>query len=397
MADNTPFLKVPPEQDIKAGTGTLPRPGSVSLTEEEPKVTKFIDATPEDPQAEIKYRLTSSIIDTTKDVPDPPAAAFIELDLLKKVILAVLGDFSLLIGKAKSKKTFFLTGWLAALISDNTILKIKGHLPKNKNIVALFDCEQSLYYAHKTARRVLKLSKTDGTTFIAISLRKYEPAERLEIIEYFIYNTPNIGFIAIDGIRDLIRDINSPEEATMIASKLLKWTEELNIHITCVLHMNKGDNNARGHVGTELINKAQTVLSIAKDDQNPEFSIVSNEFARDIEFEPFAFYINDLGLPELVPDYKPKAKQKPTQSAVNPSLMTLDQHHEILHNVFNAENQLSYSSLWRGIKAIYSDSGTRIGDNTAKDFVAYYKKISAIEIIGTHGTINAKYKLSKPV
>lgn len=377
-----------PKQDQTADT---------NIDTENNSVDFFDDETPADPQAEIKYRLTSSIIDTSKDVPDPPAAAFIELDLIKKIILAVLGDFSLLIGKAKSKKTFFLTGWLAALISDNTILKIRGHLPKNKCIVALFDCEQSLYYAQKTARRVLQLSQTDGATFIAISLRKYEPAERLEIIEYFLYNTPNIGFVAIDGIRDLIRDINSPEEATMIASKLLKWTEELNIHITCVLHMNKGDNNARGHVGTELINKAQTVLSIAKDEQNPEFSIVSNEFARDIEFEPFAFYINDHSLPELVPDYKPKAKQKTTQSAVNPSLMSLEQHYEILHGVFNSESQLSYSNLWHGIKAIYSDSDTRIGDNTAKDFVAYYKKISAIEITGTHGTISAKYKLSKPV
>ncbi len=356
----------------------------------------FKDITPE-PEAEIKYRLSCSIIDTAKELPDPPAAAFIELDLTKKIILAVLGDFSLLIGKAKAKKTFFITGWLAALISDSAILKIRGHLPKNKNIVALIDCEQSLFYAQKTARRVLQLSKSNGATFIAISLRKYEPAERLEIIEYFLYNTPGLGFVAIDGIRDLIRDINSPEEATMIASKLLRWTEELNIHITCILHMNKGDNNARGHVGTELINKSQTVLSIARDEQNPEFSIVSNEFARDMEFEPFAFYINDLGLPELVPDYRPKAKQKPAQSAVNPSLMTLEQHNEILHSVFNSESQLSYSSLWRGIKAIYSDSGTRIGDNTAKDFVAYYKKISAIEIIGTHGTVNAKYQLSKPV
>lgn len=357
----------------------------------------FQDKTPDDPQVEIKDRLNSAIIDTSTEVPEPPAAAYIELDLTKKVILAVLRDFSLLIGKAKAKKTFFLSGYLAALISKDIILNIRGNLPSNKNIVALFDCEQSLYYAHKTANRIIRLSKTDGSTFIAVSLRKYTPAERLDIIEYCLYNTPGIGFAAIDGIRDLIRDINSPEEATMIASKLLKWTEELNIHIVCVLHMNKGDNNARGHVGTELINKAQSVLSIAKDPQNPEFSTVTNEFARDIEFDPFAFYISDSGLPELVQDYSPIKKKKAEATNVKPLLINLKQHYEILQAVFSDGEQLTYSKLWRGIKNYFADSGMSIGDNAAKEFAVYYKKLPLIHTIGTHGTINAKYIYPIPV
>ena len=36
-----------------------------------------------------------------------------------------------------------------------------------------------------------------------------------------------------------------------------------------MLHLNKGDNNVRGHIGTEMSNKAETVLVITKSAENP--------------------------------------------------------------------------------------------------------------------------------
>mgnify|MGYP000414882309 CR=1 FL=1 len=41
-----------------------------------------------------------------------------------------------------------------------------------------------------------------------------DPNERREIIRYAIYNTPNVGLVVIDGIRDLMLDINNSTEAT---------------------------------------------------------------------------------------------------------------------------------------------------------------------------------------
>ncbi|MCU9931164.1 mobilization protein, partial [Escherichia coli] len=76
--------------------------------------------------------------------------------------------------------------------------------------------------------------------------------------------------------------------ATMIVSKLMKWSEEKNILIVTVLHQNKGDNNARGHIGTELNNKAETVLSVSKSSDNEMVSIVQAEMCRNLEPESFA-------------------------------------------------------------------------------------------------------------
>ena len=48
---------------------------------------------------------------------------------------------------------------------------------------------------------------------------------------------------------------------------------ERDIHIHTVLHQNKG-TRTQGHIGTELSNKAETVLQVEKDENNPDISTV---------------------------------------------------------------------------------------------------------------------------
>ena len=122
---------------------------------------------------------------------------------------------------------------------------------------------------------------------------------RVRIVEQAIYNTPDIGLVIIDGIRDMVYDINSPGESTRIISKLMQWTDDRQIHIHTILHQNKGDENARGHIGTELNNKAETVLLVEKDKSNGDISNVSAMHIRAMDFEPFSFRINDNAIPEL--------------------------------------------------------------------------------------------------
>ena len=121
-----------------------------------------------------------------------------------------------------------------------------------------------------------------------------DPNERREIIRYAIYNTPNVGLVVIDGIRDLMLDINNSTEATKLVGDLMQWTSEQNIHIQTVLHLNKGDDNARGHIGTELNNKAETVLQITRDNTLPERSIVAPAIIRSKPFGKFAFRLKEM-------------------------------------------------------------------------------------------------------
>ena len=70
------------------------------------------------------------------------------------------------------------------------------------------------------------------------------------------------------------------------------------------MHQNKSDNNARGHIGTELINKAETVLSITKNESDENISVVEPQQCRNKEPRPFAFEINEDGMPIIAENYE---------------------------------------------------------------------------------------------
>ena len=80
----------------------------------------------------------------------------------------------------------------------------------------------------------------------------------------------------------------------------MQWTDDRQIHIHTVLHQNKNDEHARGHVGTELNNKAETVMQIEPDKDDKSISVVEAIHSRDREFEPFAFRVNDDSLPGVI-------------------------------------------------------------------------------------------------
>ncbi len=116
------------------------------------------------------------------------------------------------------------------------------------------------------------------------------------MIDYALRRGKGYGLVVIDGIRDLMLDINSTSESVEVINKMMEWSSKYDLHIHCVLHQNKGDNNVRGHIGTEMNNKAETVLVISKDSDNPGISEVHALHIREKEFKPFAFTIDEAGL-----------------------------------------------------------------------------------------------------
>lgn len=215
--------------------------------------------------------------------------------------LATIGNCSLIIGKAKSKKTMLITSFAAAAICGRcTIDCITGNLSGVE--VILVDTEQSPYHLHKTVDRIIR--QAGGTVppnFTAYGLRPLKASQRVQAIECIINELNHPTLIIIDGLRDLLtKGINDESEATDIMSKILKWTYEKDCHIMLVLHQNKGDMNARGHVGSEAVNKSETVLSVSVENKNRDISVVTPEYCRDLDFGSFSFTIQDDGLPHEV-------------------------------------------------------------------------------------------------
>jgi hypothetical protein len=300
------------------------------------------------------------------------------------------GNFSLLIGKAKAKKTFLQGSIIAAAVSGRTYLgRITGTLPMDNNMVLLFDTEQSAYHRFRAVQRACKMiGNSNPSNFKGFGLRKYTPAERVQIIEHALYNTPNIGFVAIDGLRDLLtRGINDEEEATAITTKILKWTEELNIHILLVLHQNKGDFNARGHIGTEAVNKGETVISVTVPENNKDISIVEAEFSRDLPFESFAFRIDEeTGLPvecDIPVVEKAQTKQ------INPDTVNDEKHFKVLGDFYRINPTPTGEDLRDAI--IYGFSGV-FGHNRCRQFITHYITKQWIEKIRDGRKVIYNYK-----
>ena len=156
--------------------------------------------------------------------------------------IATLGNFSASVGKPKSKKTFNVSAIVApkskktfnvsaivaAAISGKEILGYKAHLPEDKKKILYIDTEQSKYHCHKVLERILKLAnlplnKESGLIDFFV-LREYTPEQRRDIITLALRGDSRYGLVVIDGVRDLLRDINNPSEALDIINDLMRWS-----------------------------------------------------------------------------------------------------------------------------------------------------------------------------
>lgn len=180
------------------------------------------------------------------------------------------------------------------------MLNYRAHLPEGKRKILYVDTEQSRFHCHNVLERILRLAglptTTDSENLDFICLREYSPAIRIGVIDYALRQRKGYGLVIIDGIRDLMLDINSTGESVEVINKMMEWSSKYDLHIHCVLHLNKGDNNVRGHIGTEMSNKAETVLVISKNNDCPNVSEVHALHIREKEFKPFAFTVNEGGL-----------------------------------------------------------------------------------------------------
>lgn len=314
---------------------------------------------------ELESYLSKGEIKATDKITVPPKILFVG-----DCTIATFGNFSASTGKAKSKKTFNISAMVAAAVTNSTVLNYRACLPEGKRNILYFDTEQSKFHCHSVLERIYKLSglslKEDDPRLMFWGLREYTPKLRIAVIDYALRKYDEVGLVIIDGLRDLMYDINNGKEATDMMTVLMAWTSVYELHIHIVLHLNKNDNNPRGHIGTELENKAETVLIISKNTMNNSVSEVKPMHMRDKEFTTFAFHIDDNKLPVLdssmsVTVVKPREK----------SLVSLDNevHQEILGKLFEENTPTKYNDLVNVVAQAYEAAGYKRGLNGIKGLI----------------------------
>lgn len=208
----------------------------------------------------------------------------------------VRGDFSIIEGKAKSRKTFLSSMLIALLLSGGDSEEIKRFtIPTKPNRILWIDTEQG---AARTARTLdrLKAKGADTSNVIHSSMRELGAVGRFKTFTYLVaLYRPE--FILLDGVADLMNNINDIPEAAMIRQLLLTISTNYGCHISAVLHTNeKGDDStARGQVGSELTRKCSTILHL---DAEGDYTKVTYTRTRDKKPEPFVFKIDEVDYKE---------------------------------------------------------------------------------------------------
>ncbi len=271
-------------------------------------------------------------------------------------------SISTLIGKAKSGKTT-VTAWLVA------------QCIKQGMSVVWLDTEQGEYYGSRTQFWILSIAGTkEYSNLKYIDVRVLKPTERFNVLEQSIAMfSPDI--VIVDGIRDLVFDINDPNEATIRSGDMMRMAQEFSCHILSVLHTNKGNDQARGHLGTEMINKSETVVSIDKDG---EYIVCNPEYTRSEPFQPFAFMRDTYKLPQLIEDYMGHAEVSIGKRSIQASDYTLDEHRLMLKLVFSNEEKLAYNDFVNGLIAGYGTHGIPLGVAKAKAFIEHLKQQNVV-------------------
>lgn len=211
------------------------------------------------------------------------------------------GELVAITGKAKSGKTFVVS-MLMACCMVQSVLAFRRESAEPLRLL-WYDTEQSDESTQDILRhRLVPMVGGDGTLVQAqadvFNVRCMEWKNRRSLLgEAIVRCRPDL--VVVDGIRDLVDDINDGVLAQEVMEELMRLATNGNCCIVCVLHQNKSgeDRNLRGWIGTELMNKAFEVYTCEKLMPQRIFKLEQTLTRKhDIE-QPLYFEVGGDGLP----------------------------------------------------------------------------------------------------
>ena len=217
--------------------------------------------------------------------------------------IGTYGNFSFVQAPPKTKKTFFISLLTSVYLSGQNKFggEITGH--RNKKKVLYFDTEQGRWHVQNVCNRVISMTNGVGKDdFQSFGLRKLGFKDRIELIEYQLSSQKDntVGLVIIDGIADLVSDVNNIQESNLCVQKIMEWSARFNCHIITVIHSNFGSTKPTGHLGSFLEKKTETQIRLEANTVNHGWVTVECKDSRSRQFDTFTFKLNEKNYPVIV-------------------------------------------------------------------------------------------------
>lgn len=220
------------------------------------------------------------------------------------------GDVSAIQGQVKAGKSAGAALLAAAVLSPVPGAVVPGAATAIEGApsVLYFDTEQSTFYAKFHHARIVEAATAGGVEADTITPNlKYIGAKAAHPYQrrYMLYQAikslrPDL--VVVDGVSDLMLDTNDNMESSEVVQILNTLADTFGCHICAVIHQNTGSLKARGHIGSELWRKCETIIDCKKTETGGgdpfftlSFPITRGRQPHNIDFER----VGDNGTPRV--------------------------------------------------------------------------------------------------
>ncbi len=140
--------------------------------------------------------------------------------------------------------------------------------------------------------------------FDYISLLEFAREERFDMLNIYLEHIrkqfPMHLFIVLDVITDCVFNFNDTKDSMKLIDMMNQSINRYDVTFLCLIHENPGNTDkARGHLGTEILNKASTVMQIGfeKDAQNHNTDLIKVSYLKcrsSKKHDPFFVQYSDI-------------------------------------------------------------------------------------------------------
>jgi hypothetical protein len=192
--------------------------------------------------------------------------------------IATPGNIITIAGAPKSGKSNFI---VSSIITG--LLHLNGHvdtlgltIKKNElgGLCLTIDTEHTPYQHDRLYRQAFRKSQVNAQpdwlkNYLLRGLAADELMKNLALLlRYWAYHLNSVFIVILDGVADFVESINDEKECNLLVRKLENLARQYNCVFVCVLHHNKGTKFVRGHLGSQLERKSESVLTITNQGEN---------------------------------------------------------------------------------------------------------------------------------